>query len=99
MFNNTSKQAKNANTTAAVEAFLANGGNIKRRKSSVKERKVAPANYFTSTDGPAPVQKLNTWETALLKLAALGNEHPNCIKVKWGNDGRIANSVEELYGL
>lgn len=99
MFTNTNKQAKNTATNNAIQAFLDNGGKVKQCKSGVKERKAPPANYYTSADAPKPVEKLNNWETALLKLAALGNEHPGCIKVKWGNDGRVANSVEELYGL
>jgi len=99
MFNNTNKQAKNTATNNAVQAFLEAGGKVKQGKSNVKERKVPPASYFTSAEAPKPVDKLDTWETALLKLAALGNEHPGCIKVKWGNDGRVANSVAEMYGL
>jgi hypothetical protein len=99
MFTNTNKQAKNTATNNAVQQFIANGGKVKTRKSGVKERKVPPANYFTSAEAPKPVDKLNNWETALLKLAALGNEHPGCIKVQWGNDGRVANSVAEMYGL
>lgn len=99
MFTNTNKQAKNNATNAAVQAFLDAGGKVKQHKSSVKERKAPPANYYTSADAPKLVEKLNNWETALLKLAALGNEHPGCIKVKWGNDGRVANSVAEMYGL
>jgi len=99
MFTNTAKQAKNTATSNAVQQFIANGGKVKTSKSSVKERKVPPARYFTSADAPKPVDKLNNWETALLKLAALGNEHPGCIKVQWGNDGRVANSVAEMYGL
>jgi hypothetical protein len=98
MFTNTAKQAKNTATTTAVQAFLDNGGKVKTSKSSVRERKGTPANYFTSAEAPKLVEKLNTWETALLKLAALGNEHPGCINVQW-NDGRVANSVAEMYGL
>jgi hypothetical protein len=99
MFTNTNKQAKNTATSNAVHAFLDAGGKVKTSKSSVKERKGVPANYFTSADAPKPVEKLNTWELALAKLAALGNEHPGCIKVQWGSDGRVANSVAEMYGL
>jgi hypothetical protein len=99
MFTNTAKQAKNTATSNAVQQFIANGGKVKTSKSSVKERKGVPASYFTSADAPKPVEKLNTWELALAKLAALGNEHPGCIKVQWGSDGRVANSVAEMYGL
>jgi hypothetical protein len=99
MFTNTAKQAKNTATSNAVQQFIANGGKVKTSKSGVRERKGTPANYFTSAEAPKPVEKLNTWETALLKLAALGNEHPGCINVQWGNDGRVANSVAEMYRL
>jgi hypothetical protein len=99
MFTNTNKQAKNTATNNAVQAFLDAGGKVKTSKSNVPERKVPPANYFTSAEAPKTIDKLDTWETALLKLAALGNEHPGCIKVQWGNDGRVANSVAEMYGL
>lgn len=98
MFTNTNKQAKNATTTAAVEAFLAAGGTVTRRKSNVPEVSAPPANYFTSTDAPKAVKQLDTWETVLLKLQTVLSEHPGELKVVW-NDGRVANSVEELYGL
>jgi len=98
MFNTQSKAAKNAATQAAVQAFIANGGTVKRRKSSVPERKGVPANYFTSAEAPKHINKMETWERMLARLAVVLNEHPGAIKVKW-NDGRVANSVEEMYGL
>ena len=96
MFNNTNKQAKNAATNAAIQAFLDNGGTVKRRKSNVPEVKAPPANYFTSAEAPKALEQMNTWETALAKLAVV--LPGSGIKVVW-NDGRVANSVEELYGL
>ena len=99
MFNNTNKQAKNAATNAAVQAFLDNGGTVTRRKSNVPEVSAPPANYFTSAEAPKPLEQMNTWETALAKLAALGNSGAiGTIDVVW-NDGRAASSVAELYGL
>ena len=99
MFNNTNKQAKNTATNNAVQAFLDAGGTVKRRKSNVPERKGVPANYFTSAEAPKALEQMNTWETALAKLAALGNSGAiGTIEVVW-NDGRVASSVEELYGL
>jgi hypothetical protein len=93
------KMAQAAALEARIAEFQENGGTIKRRRGTVAEVSAPPANYYTSADAPAPVEKLNTWETALLKLAALGNEHPNCIKVQWGNDGRVASTTAELYGI
>ena len=98
MFNNTSKQAKNNATNNAVQAFLDAGGTVKRRKSNVPEVSVPNASYFTSADAPKAVDKLETWENKVLRIAAVLNEHPGAIKVVW-NDGRVANSTTELYGL
>ncbi len=96
MFNNTNKQAKNAATNAAVQAFLDNGGTVTRRKSNVPEVSAPPANYFTSAEAPKAVDKLESWEVALAKLTTI--LPGSGIKVVW-NDGRAASSVEELYGL
>lgn len=98
MFNTQSKQAKNAAIQQAVQQFIANGGTVKTRKSSVPERKGTPANYFTSAEAPKHINKMETWERMLARLAVVLNEHPGAIKVKW-NDGRVANSKEEMYGL
>jgi hypothetical protein len=98
MFNNTSKQTKNNATNNAVQAFLDNGGTVKRRKCNVPEVSVPCANYFTSADAPKAVDKLETWESKVLRIAAVLNEYPGAIKVVW-NDGRVANSTAELYGL
>jgi hypothetical protein len=99
MFNNTNKQVKNAATNNAVQAFLDAGHHITRdTRKGKRERVGTPVNYFTSADAPT-VAKVDNWETKLAKLAALGNEHPGCINVQWGNDGRVANSVAEMYGL
>ena len=95
MFNNTNKQAKNTATNNAVQAFLDAGGTVKRRKSNVPELKGVPANYFTSADAPKLVEQLDSWEVALAKLTTVLD---GSIKVVW-NDGRVASSVEELYGL
>jgi hypothetical protein len=95
MFNNTNKQAKNTATNNAVQAFLDNGGTVTRRKSNVPEVSAPPANYFTSTDAPKAVDKLDSWEVALAKLTTVLD---GSIKVVW-NDGRVASSVEEMYGL
>ena len=94
MFNNTSKQAKNAATNAAVQAFLDNGGSVKRRKSNVPEVSAPPANYFTSADAPKLVEQLESWEVAIAKLTTVLD---GSIKVVW-NDGRVASSTAELYG-
>ena len=96
MFNNTSKQAKNTATNNAVQAFLDAGGTVKRRKCNVPEVSAPPANYFTSAEAPKALDQMNTWETALAKLAV--TLPGSGIKVVW-NDGRVASSVEELYGL
>jgi hypothetical protein len=96
MFTNTNKQAKNTATNNAVQAFLDAGGKVKTSKSNVPERKVPPANYFTSADAPKTVEQLDSWEVALAKLTMVLD---GSIKVQWGNDGRVANSVAEMYGL
>lgn len=95
MFTNTNKQAKNTATNNAVQAFLDAGGTVKRRKSNVPERKGVPANYFTSADAPKLVEQLDSWEVALAKLTMVLD---GSIKVVW-NDGRVASSVAEMYGL
>ena len=98
MFNTQSKQAKNKAIQQAVQQFIANGGTVKTRKSNVPERKGVPANYFTSAEAPKHINKMETWERMIARLAVVLNEHPGAIKVKW-NDGRVANSKEEMYGL
>ena len=98
MFNTQSKQAKNAAIQQAVQQFIANGGTVKTRKSNVPERKGVPKNYFTSAEAPKHISKMETWEVMLARLAVVLNEYPGTMQVKW-NDGRVANSKEEMYGL
>ena len=98
MFNTQSKAAKNAATQAAVQAFLANGGKVTHRSCSVPERKGVPKNYFTSAEAPKHINNLETWEVMLARLTTVLNTYPGTMKVTW-NDGRVANSVEEMYGL
>ena len=99
MFNNANKQAKNNAINAAVEAFLANGGEVtilaskdtrKRRKPIMQQQVHEVKEEQDYSDIPNDVR----WAMLMQIL----RENPGAIQVRW-NDGRVANSTAELYGL
>ena len=93
------KQEQAAALAARIAEFQANGGSVRRRRGTVTEISAPPASYFTSAEAPKALEQMNTWETALAKLAVLGNSgQAGTIEVVW-SDGRTANNVDELYGL
>ena len=100
MFNNTNKQNKANTLNAAVEEFLANGGTItqlapkdtRKRRQPIMQQQVheEKEEHDDYSDLPNDVR----WNMLMQIL----RDNPGKIQMRW-NDGRVANSTAELYGL